>query len=214
MKTTGLIQIALAVLIVVLGYLVWDSVMQPIRFQKKAAWRYDLTKQNLINIRDAQVAYKSINGKYTADFDTLENFIRNGKLKIVKAIGNIPDSFYNKYPRKVAENKAIELGIVKRDTVVINCIDSLCSGKYILDSLKYVPQTGGEIFELDTATIETSSKIKMSVFEAKTPNNVYLKGLDHQEIVNMNDAATTNGKYPGLKVGSLTELNNNAGNWE
>jgi hypothetical protein len=63
-------------------------------------------------------------------------------------------------------------------------------------------------------TIETSSKAKISVFEAKTPNDVYLQGLDRQEIVNMNDEAKTIGKYPGLKVGSLVEFNNNAGNWE
>ena len=30
----------------------------------------------------------------------------------------------------------------------------------------------------------------------------------------MNDEAQTIGKYPGLKVGSLVEFNNNAGNWE
>lgn len=210
---TGL-QIILAVAIIALGYFIYESVMEPIRFQKKASWRYDLTKQSLINIRDAQVAYKSINGKYTNNFDTLENFIRNGKLKIVKAIGDIPDSFYNKYNAKVAVQKAIEAGIVKRDTVVINCMDSLCTGKYNLDSLKYVPQTGGEVFKLDTATIETSSKQKIPVFQASAHNNIYLKGLDHQEIVNLTDAAETNGKFPGLKVGSVTEINNNAGNWE
>jgi hypothetical protein len=30
----------------------------------------------------------------------------------------------------------------------------------------------------------------------------------------MNDEAKTIGKYPGLKVCSLVEFNNNAGNWE
>ena len=199
-----IIQVVLAVLIVFLGYCIYESIMQPIRFQKQADWRYERTKQSLINIRDAQVAFKSIYGKYTNNFDTLQDFVKNGKLRIVKAIGDIPDSFFNKYPRKVAEMKAIEAGIVKRDTVTVPCFDSL----------RYVPLTGGKIFELDTASIETASKIVVPVFEAKAHNDIYMLGLDRQEIVNKTDEQEKNSKYPGLKVGSLTELNNNAGNWE
>ncbi|MBR2105488.1 MAG: hypothetical protein IJ894_05960 [Bacteroidales bacterium] len=208
-----IIHVVLVAVIALLAYLLWDSIMQPIRFQKKAEWRYGLTVQKLKDIRDAQVAYKSVYGAYTGSFDSLENFVQNGQLKIVKAIGNIPDSFYDKYPRKLAETKAIEAGIVKRDTVTVNCYDSLCKGKYNVAELRMVPIVNIP-FEMASDTIETSSKAKISVFEAKTPNDVYLKGLDRQEIVNMNDEAKTIGKYPGLKVGSLVEFNNNAGNWE
>ncbi|MBO4771893.1 MAG: hypothetical protein J5595_05095 [Bacteroidales bacterium] len=208
-----IIHVVLIAVIAVLAYLLWDSIMQPIRFQKKAEWRYALTVQKLKDIRDAQVAYKSVYGAYTGSFDSLENFVQNGQLKIVKAIGNIPDSFYDKYPRKLAETKAIEAGIVKRDTVVVNCYDSLCKGKYKVNEMRLVPIVN-EPFQMAMDTIETSSKAKITVFEAKTPNDVYLKGLDRQEIVNMNDEAQTIGKYPGLKVGSLVEFNNNAGNWE
>ncbi len=211
--TKIIIHVVLIALIAVLGYMLWDSIMQPIRFQKVQEWRYGLTVQSLKNIRDAQVAYKSVTGTYTGNFDTLENFIKNGELKVVKAIGDIPDSFFNKYPRKVAELKAIEAGIVRRDTIIISCYDSLCKGKYDINEFRYVPVVH-EPFEMAMDTIETSSKARIPVFEAKTHNNVYLKGLDHQEIVNMNDEAQTLGRYPGLKVGSLLEFNNNAGNWE
>ncbi|MBO7567743.1 MAG: hypothetical protein J6T60_11700 [Bacteroidales bacterium] len=207
------IHVVLVAVIALLAYLLWDSIMQPIRFQKKAEWRYGLTVQKLKDIRDAQVAYKSVYGAYTGSFDSLENFVQNGQLRIVKAIGNIPDSFYDKYPRKLAETKAIEAGIVKRDTVVVSCYDSLCKGKYKVSELRLVPIVNIP-FQMAADTIETSSKAKISVFEAKTPNDDYLKGLDRQEIVNLNDEANTIGKYPGLKVGSLVEFNNNAGNWE
>jgi len=207
------IHIALIAIIGVLGYMLWDSIMQPIRFQKKQEWRYGLTVQSLKNIRDAQIAYKSVTGTYTGNFDTLENFIKNGELKVVKAIGDIPDSFFNKYPRKMAEMKAIEAGIVKRDTIIISCYDSLCKGKYDINEFRLVPIVKVP-FEMAMDTIETSSKAKVPVFEAKVHNDVYLKGLDRQMIVNMNDEAETLGRYPGLKVGSLIEYNNNAGNWE
>lgn len=208
-----IIHVVMIAVIAFLAYMLWDSIMQPIRFQKKAEWRYGLTVQRLKDIRDAQVAYKSVYGAYTGSFDSLENFVQNGKLRIVKAIGNIPDSFYDKYPRKLAETKAIEAGIVKRDTVEVNCYDSLCKGKYNVADLRKVPIVNKD-FQMAADTIETSSKAKISVFEASTPNDVYLEGLDRQEIVNMNDEAKTIGKFPGLKVGSLKEFNNNAGNWE
>ena len=62
----------------VLGYCIYESIMQPIRFQKLADWRYQRTKQSLINIRDAQVAFKSTYGKYTNNFDTLQAFVKEG----------------------------------------------------------------------------------------------------------------------------------------
>lgn len=214
-----IIHVVLVALILVLAYCLWDSIMQPIRFKKVADWRKELTVQSLKNIRDAEVVYKSQHGLYTGNFDTLVNFIKYGKIKIVKAIGTIPDSFYEKYPRKVAEQKAIEAKIVKRDTVEISCYDSLCNNKYNLDSFRYVPKIagyGGPVeFELASVdSLETASGLKVSVFQAQTPYKVFLKGLDRQEVINIDDEAKTLGRYEGLRVGSLVEFNNNAGNWE
>lgn len=62
--------------------------------------------------------------------------------------------------------------------------------------------------------IITGSGIGVPVFQAKAHNNVILRGLDEQLIINLNDQRRTNEKYPGLLVGSLTETVNNAGNWE
>ncbi|MBR4267312.1 MAG: hypothetical protein IKQ46_14755 [Bacteroidales bacterium] len=210
-----IIELVLFALILFLGYMLWDSIMEPIRFNKSADWRKELTVQKLKDIRNAQVAFKSQRGHYAGNFDTLIDFIKNGKIKIVKAIGNIPDSFYNKYPRKLAEEKAIEAGIVKRDTLEVSCYDSLCANKYTLDSLAYVPKSNNVKFELGAVdSLLTGSGVTIPVFECKTPYEVYLQGLDRQEIINKIDEAETLGRYPGLKVGSLTEYNNNAGNWE
>ena len=58
--------------------------------------------------------------------------------------------------------------------------------------------------------VVTGSKLKVKVFEAKAPSKWILRGLDKQMIINFNDGWD----YPGLKVGSLEEANNAAGNWE
>ena len=42
----------------------------------------------------------------------------------------------------------------------------------------------------------------------------YLRDMDAQLTYNLIDKAEKQGKFPGLRVGSLEEINNNAGNWE
>ena len=41
-----------------------------------------------------------------------------------------------------------------------------------------------------------------------------LKGMDHQQIVNLVAEKEDTGRYAGLMVGSVENANNNAGNWE
>ena len=46
------------------------------------------------------------------------------------------------------------------------------------------------------------------------PYRSLLKGLDNQLRINLDAEREDTGRYPGLKVGSVTAPNNNAGNWE
>lgn len=208
MKT--LLQIALVVIIVGLSYLVYDSIQQPIRFQQDQKTRATAVIERLKGIRDVQVAYRSIHNRYTGSFDTLVDFVRNGKLPVVKMEGGLTDSLIE---AGVTEVKALAMGLIKRDTVYINAKDSLIKGLNP-DSLRYVPFTNQAKFEMGSGEIVTGSGVKVQVFEAKVPNNVYLLGLDEQEVINLNAIAKKLDRYAGLKVGSLDEANNNAGNWE
>lgn len=194
-------QIVLAILIVVIAYFVYESIMAPIRFEKEKNKRYDVTIQRLKDVRTAQVAYRSRYSKYTGSFDTLITFLKEGQFKVVKQIGSEDDSL------------AVAQGKVYRDTILVAVRDSLFKN-YAVDSLRFVPFSGGDQFELAAGELETGSKVKVKVFECKAHNDVILKGLDRQEIINMNDLAKKLEKYAGLKVGSMTEATNNAGNWE
>lgn len=194
-------QLALAIIIVILGYFLFESIMAPIRFNKEKKLRYEATIERLKNVRTAQDVFRSRYGKYTGSFDTLINFMKNGQIKVVKQIGSEDDSI------AVAQKK------VFRDTILIYVRDTILKG-YPFDSLRYVPFSGGEQFELAAGELKTQSGVNVKVFECKAPNKLILKGLDRQEIINMDDLAKKLDKYPGLKVGSLTEATNNAGNWE
>jgi len=200
------IQVILVVAIVVLTYLLWESIAQPIRFNKERGKRYEAVIQRLKDIRSAQIAYKSVYGKFTADFDSLITSVKQDSFSVVKAIGSVPDS--------ITEAEAVKLGIVSRDTVKIPIRDSLFVSNYFVDSLKFVPYTAQAVFELGATQLETVSAIKVWVFEAKVPNTTILNGMNMQLIGSENAERKKLNKYPGLKVGSLTETTNNAGNWE
>jgi hypothetical protein len=201
MKT--IIQIILGVIVVVLAYLLYDSLMEPIRFNKAVEYRKELVVQRLKEIRELQVAYKDSYGRYSGGFDTLINFYKNDSLKIVKQIGSWDDSI------------AVAKKEVYTDTVKIAVKDSLFKKieGFNIDSIAFVPIVH-EPFQLDAISYMSISKVIIPLFETSVHNDVYLKGLDRQSIINLNDEQENMNKYPGLKVGSVTQPNNNAGNWE
>ena len=55
------IQIVLGILIMVLAYFVYESIMTPIRFNKLKDVREEAAIKRLIDIREAQKAYKDVN---------------------------------------------------------------------------------------------------------------------------------------------------------
>lgn len=210
MKTV--IQIALIILAVVFAFLIYKSVERPIEFGKAKDARYDVTVERLKDIRKAQVAYRNVNGKFTGSWDTLINFVKTDSLPLVKKFGMLTDSMID---AGLTEAKALAQGLIIRDTIKISVLDTLFGKNYSIDQLKMIPVTDTVAeFHLGATIITTGSGIKVPVFEAKAHNNTILKNLDRQLVINLNDQRRTNEKYPGLKVGSLEEANNNAGNWE
>ncbi|HYQ56666.1 MAG TPA: hypothetical protein VEP89_04895 [Draconibacterium sp.] len=206
------IQIVLFLVAVVLTYFIYKSIQRPIEFDKAKQERYDATVAKLKDIRKAQLAYKDVYTTFTGSWDTLINFVTHDSIRNVRAIGELTDSMIE---AKITEKKAIEMGLIIRDTIKESVIDALFGGNYDANSLRYIP-VPGELteFHLGATIITTGSGIKVPVFEAKAHNNVVYRSLDRQLVINLNDQARTNEKYPGLKVGSLVEANNNAGNWE
>ena len=195
------IQVILFAAICVVAYLVVESINKPLRFNAEQQRRYTVTIQRLKDIRTAQVAYRGENKEYTGSFETLIEFLKSGEFKVVKIIGDLDDS------------ATISAGKIIRDTIRIPVLDSLFKKGYNVDSLRYVPFTQGVVFEMDTAYL-TAGNVKVNVFEAKISNDVLLRGLDAQLLFNFNADRQLKTGYPGLKVGSLTETTNNAGNWE
>jgi len=148
---------------------------------------------------------------YTGSFDTLINFIKFDSLALVFRKGQLTDDMVAK---GLDEQKALKQGLIVRDTTYIPINDSVFRIKYPIDSIRYIPFLQGEQFEMAAKSLTTGSMVVVQVFEASVINDVFLKGLDRQLVINYNALRKEIAGFPGMRVGNIVEPNNNAGNWE
>jgi hypothetical protein len=198
-----LIKVVLFVVIIVLAYYIVVGIQKPIKFEDQRVSRFNKNIAKLKDIRTAQNAFREANGYFTPSFDTLIDFINTGDIKVIRAIGFVPDT--------LTELQAVERGIVSRDTFLVPIKDSLFKHvKYPIEKIRY--NSSGNIVEwnMDTASVLTGSNVVVKVFSAYADIRDILDGLDKQLIVNY-IALKPEGT---LRVGSLTEADNSAGNWE
>jgi hypothetical protein len=206
------IQILLFAAALVISYFIYKSIQDPLDFEKAKTERYSTVIEKLKDIRKAQVAYKDVYGQYTGSWDTLINFVKHDSVKLVRKIGMLNDSMI---AAGINERKALKLGLIIRDTIRESVLSSVFTDNYPANELKFIPGIDEKVeFHLAATIFTTGSGIKVPIFQAKAHNNNILKGLDGQLIINLNDQRRVQEKYPGLRVGSLGEANNNAGNWE
>lgn len=228
MKTV--INVVLIACVCVLAYICYGSIMGPIEFEQAQKAREKKVIARLIDIRKAQLEYRNQHqGRYTASFDTLIDFVKTQKIPFVAKEGVLSDA---QLENGLTEKKAMALinkakktgnwkdvekeGLMgfKRDTMWVSVMDTIYPKGFNADSMRFVPFGEGKVFEMATKNDTTKSGAPIYLFEAKTPYEVYLNGLDRQEIINLIDYANKLSRYPGLQVGSIDTPNNNAGNWE
>ena len=208
MKVT--LKILLAVAVVLLAYMCYRSIMGPIEFKDERDRRENLIKARLIDIRKAQIEYKNIHKVHAANFDELSKFLKDEKLPFLTKQGLLTDE---QLAKGLTEKEAVKKGLIRRDTVWVTAVDTLFGKGYNVDDLRNVPGANVQ-FTMDTATLTSGSGYTVKVFQCGVLYDDYLGDLNKQEVYNLKDKASKMGKYAGLRVGSVEEINNNAGNWE
>lgn len=170
------------------------AAMGPVRFENEKQFRTTEAIMRLKDIRDIQIAYKSVNGKFTSNLDSLILFYNTGKLDVIIR----EESKINAYKR-----------------IQINVKDTLFNNRknFVIDSIKYIPFSGKQKVEMESV-IRTVSGVQVPLFEARMPYKALLKGMDNQLIINLINEKKSMNRYEGLKVGDVCTPNNNAGNWE
>ena len=172
------VRVLLIAAILVLSYLLINSIMNPIRFNKERDRREAAVKERLINIRTAEVAYKSKYGKYTGSFDTLIAFVNLDSFPLIYKEGSLTDEMIEQ--GITSEREALKRGLIVRDTTYTSVRDSIFAPGFHVDSLRYVPFSGNAQFTLAAVALPTASKVIVQVFEASVLNDVFLRGLDRQ----------------------------------
>jgi len=85
------INILLGLCVVALVYIVYGSIMNPIKFTNEKNRRDQAVIQSLMDIKAAQTEYKYRNDGYCDNFDTLAVFIKTAELPIIRKIGELTD---------------------------------------------------------------------------------------------------------------------------
>lgn len=213
MKNKTLIQILLGVAIVGLAVALYLSMTKPIKFNSEFTKRRDACAEKLKAIRTLEETYKNTYGCYTGSFDTLINRLMNeDSLRVVNKNIN-----YDRIPEDVDINEMteadqIKAGYVSRVVEFVNPIDNLRkSGKFNLTdeeirNVRYVPYPRDRKydFKLQAGFIEKSG-YQMPVFECLVMMDDLLADLDHQLVVNKIDELEKNQRFPGWKVGDMTQ---------
>ncbi len=220
------IKILLGISIAVLGYFCVMSILTPIRFEEERNDREQAVIAALLDIRKAEIEYKNQHGRYTASIDTLILFLKEGQMKMVKKEGTLSDEQLDKGLTEETALAIVKKGNVKeiaenglqgfsRDTTYVGIIETLYAGVYTEETIAKIaeiPYSGGKQFEIEVGSQEKNQMV-IPLLEIKAPYTLFLHDLDKQELINLIDLQKKLERYPGLKIGSVTEPSI-SGNWE
>lgn len=203
-----LLQIVLLVAIVALVWWLFQLFLTPLNFEEQRKDREVQVIERLKDIRTAQRAYRGKYQKFTPNFDELIAFIERDSIVLERSHGSEDDS------------AAVAQGLVKKEKYMMAVKDTIFPVGFAATEIRFIPfskESTGELkqFVMDTASIETESKVVVPVFEVMAPYAMFLGDLDNQELINFRDYRVNSlGRDDGLKVGSLQSTTNEAGNWE
>lgn len=207
-KMKTIFQIVLWIVCVFLGYMIYRSVTGPIEFDKVKKERFAEVIDRLKDIRNAQEAYKSVNGRFANNFNDLVAFVDTGRYTITQQ----RDSSYMEFDRVYQIDLLKEVTII--DTLGFVAVkDSLFKNSDRYLQMMNVPYAANnEQFTLKADIVEKGG-YRAPVFEAKVAKSVVLYDQP-QDLLTRENAQISVEEVNGaeIKVGSLNEVST-SGNW-
>ncbi|MBC8753764.1 hypothetical protein H2O64_03725 [Kordia sp. YSTF-M3] len=191
------------------GYKIYMSIMAPVKFKQIKTERYANVIDNLKDIRDSQLAHKTITGDYAKDFSALERFIDTAQYAIVEK----RDTSYIVFDKVYKIDKLQEEVII--DTLSFKPVrDSLFKGTDRYKKMKYVPHAKNdkETFKMKVGSLIING-YTAPVFKVSVDKDIILHDLNkdllrqEQRIVSVDEV---DGKE--IFVGSLEKVSD-SGNW-
>lgn len=179
--------------------------MEPIKFNKEKVVKYAEVVNSLKIIRDAEVKYYEVYGKYTKDKAGLIQFVDTAQLALTETKTIV---------EQVNKGGGIIVDEEKRVTDTIGYEPVI---KYFKDrdykNMFKVPGVPNTEFELEIGEVEKVQGLMQPTFRARTPKKGILEGMNESLVRQELEAIETDqikGEY--VSVGSLEEVTT-GGNW-
>ena len=207
-KYMGFIKVILWLLIIFFAWKVYGSINGPIEFNKVKNERYLKVIDKLKDIRNAQIAYKSVNGIYSDNFEGLIKFIDTAQYTLIQK----RDSSFLEYDRTFRIDMLREVVVI--DTLGFASVkDSLFGNSDRYKNMSKVPIEGvDEIFKIKSDVIDKNG-YNVPVFEVRVSKDVVLFDQNKDLLKQEKGLMSVDGvNGPDIVLGSLTEVSTN-GNW-
>ena len=205
LKLRWIASLLLLVVSVFFGVKIYNGIMEPIKFHKDKIEKFANVVESLKIIRDAEVKFFEVNGKYTKDKAGLIKFIDTAKLAITETKTEV-----------VKENTGggviIDKEVRVTDTIGYEPVLKYFKNRDYKNMFK-VPGVPGTEFELEIGSVEKIPGLSVSTFVAKTPKRGVLAGMNESLIkqeLEAIEADQIKGEF--VSVGSLEEVTT-GGNW-
>ena len=193
---------------ITLVFLIFQSITSVGKFNEVKNERYLEVIDRLKDIRNAQVAFKSVNGIYSNDFDELIKFIDSAEFTIVQK----RDSSYMQYDRIYRIDMLKEVVVI--DTLgYVSVKDSLFSDNLSYKEMAMVPIEGiNEKFKLKADIIDKNG-YNVPVFEVRVSKDLILYDQIRDFVLQEKQTVSVDGvNGPDIVLGSLSDVSTN-GNW-
>ncbi|MBL7965207.1 MAG: hypothetical protein JNM31_15335 [Flavobacteriales bacterium] len=188
-----IIGIACAVGAVALAWRDYRSVKEVLEFQALKKRTDTQVIQALKDVRNAQLVFRQVYGGYTGNMEVLRSFVKEGKMPLIRAIGQKPDT--------LSEEEALKLQLIVRDTILVPVLDSTFLTKKAMhnrayafnpDKLGVQPITGQPLI-LKSGVVSSSGR-NVPVFVAKDPSPMV---AGDTLMVGSLEKASTSGNWTG-----------------
>ena len=203
---------SLWVLILVFASLLFKSIYNEIKFDEVKNARYQVVIKNLKDIRDTQLAHRTVKGVFQDNWDSLVKFVEIDSFTITQRRDS---SVLDKEMTKRYGGVKTYKDIVIVDTLgLVSVKDSLFGFDDRYLRMMNVPFSKNDQtkFELKAGFLSQNG-IDIPVFESFVRKRVILHDQSLNLVLKENQVQSVDGvNGPTLKIGSMNEVNTN-GNW-
>ncbi len=203
---------SLWVLILVFASLLFTSIYDEIKFDEVKNARYQVVIKNLKDIRDSQLAHRTVKGVFQNNWDSLVKFVEVDSFTITQRRDS---SVLDKEMTKRYGGVKTYKDIIIVDTLgFVSVKDSLFGLDNRYQTMMNVPfsKKDDTKFELKAGFLNQNG-IDIPVFEALVKKRVILYDQSTNLVLKENQVQSVDGvNGPSLKIGSMNEVNTN-GNW-